>query len=210
MTTTITNAALYARVSTDNNGQDVRNQTDAIKAQAAREGVKIVAEYIDHETGTGKRRRESFERMLNDCEHGASKKFQIIYIWAIDRLSREGTLKTLLILERLASCGIKVRSLQEPWLDPSSPTYDLLLPIFAWIARQESLRISSRIKESLRRLKMDGRQLGRPRIEVNVERVKQVYSDTRSLRITAKMLGLSRALVHRTLKRTCIPLSVAV
>jgi DNA invertase Pin-like site-specific DNA recombinase len=81
--------------------------------------------------------------MLADAER---RKFDVLLIWALDRLSREGTIRTLLLLDQPGKAGVKVRSLSEPWLGPASPTYELLLPIFAWIARQESLRISERVK----------------------------------------------------------------
>jgi DNA invertase Pin-like site-specific DNA recombinase len=189
-------AAIYARVSTDDKGQDPRNQIAALREHAARAGVHVVAEYIERESASGRRTRPEFERMLADADRG---RFGILLVWALDRLSREGTLKTLLLIDRLARCGVKVKSHQEPWLDPSSPMYDLLLPVFAWIANQESRRIGERVKAGLQRVRAEGVRIGRPRVEVDAGLVVEAYGRLRSIRKTARELELSASSVRRLL-----------
>lgn len=43
--------ALYARVSTDDKGQDPYNQMDIIRPIAERRGYVIVGEYVDYASG---------------------------------------------------------------------------------------------------------------------------------------------------------------
>jgi DNA invertase Pin-like site-specific DNA recombinase len=43
--------AIYARVSTDDKGQDPENQLRQLRAWCANAGHEIVHEYIDHESG---------------------------------------------------------------------------------------------------------------------------------------------------------------
>lgn len=43
--------ALYARVSTDDKGQDPYNQMDIIRPIAERRGYEIVGEYVDYASG---------------------------------------------------------------------------------------------------------------------------------------------------------------
>jgi DNA invertase Pin-like site-specific DNA recombinase len=192
-------AAIYSRVSTVDRGQDPVNQINALRDLAARNGMTVVAEFTDRETGTGRRRRSEFERMLLDAE---ARTFDVLLIWAIDRLSREGTLKTLLLLDRLAKAGVKVRSLSEPWLDPASPTYELLLPIFAWIARQESLRISERVRAGLATAVAKGRKLGRipkhgEKAGEILKQILQFRMEGKSLRDIGKIVGLSRSRISQ-------------
>jgi len=193
--------AHYSRVSTRDKGQDPENQLREIRAEYQKMGFDIAPalEYIDRETGTGKRRRPQFEKMLYDAEH---RKFDTLIIWSLDRLSREGTLRTLLILDQLNRYGVKVKSLKEPWLDPTSPTYELLLPIFAWVARQESLRIRQRVQAGLARARAEGVRLGRPPVEVNPQQVSEVYAARKSIRATAKALHVSASTIQRLLKQT--------
>lgn len=194
-----TNVAMYCRVSTRDKGQDPSNQIRDLNAEFQRLGFTLTQfqEYVDRETASGKRRRPEFERMLSDAEKG---KFSTLYVWALDRLSREGTLKTLLLIDRLNSFGVRVKSLKEPWLDPQSPTYDLLVPIFSWVAKTESQRISDRVRAGLARAKAMGVVLGRRPIPVEVDKVLAAYQQNQSVRTVARMLGYSRTMVHRVVK----------
>ncbi len=189
-------AAIYARVSTDDRGQDPRNQIAALREHAARCGLHVVTEYIERESASGRRTRPEFERMQSEAERG---RFGVLLVWALDRLSREGTLKTLLLIDRLARAGVKVKSVQEPWLDPASPMYDLLLPVFAWIANQESRRIGERVKAGLKRVRAEGVRIGRPRVEVDAARVAEAYGRLKSIRKTARELGPSASSIRRLL-----------
>jgi DNA invertase Pin-like site-specific DNA recombinase len=47
-------------------------------------------------------------------------------------------------LERFTATGVAVKSHQESWLDTESPVTDLLLAVFAWVARRERERIQGR------------------------------------------------------------------
>lgn len=193
--------ARYGRVSTRDKGQDPENQLREIRAECQRLGYEVDPghDYVDHETGTGKRPRPHLERMLYDAEH---RRFDILLIWSLDRLSREGTLKTLLLIDRLNRSGVKVKSLKEPWLDPTSPTYELLLPIFAWVAKAESQRISARVQAGLSIARLAGVRLGRPPVEIAPDVVAQVYSANKSIRATAKALHVSASTIQRILRGT--------
>jgi putative DNA-invertase from lambdoid prophage Rac len=117
-------------------------------------------------------------------------------------------LKTLLDVNRLASCGVKVRSLREPWLDPESPTYGLLLPVFAWIAQQEARRIGERTRAGLARARAAGVRLGRPPLAPEVVvRIKTLKADGLGVRKIARSLKISAASVSKilSLKPTSSP-----
>jgi DNA invertase Pin-like site-specific DNA recombinase len=60
--------------------------------------------------------------MLRDA---AARKFDILFFWSLDRLTREGTLATLEYLELLECHGVHWRSLTEPWIDSAGPFRDL-------------------------------------------------------------------------------------
>lgn len=49
-------------------------------------------------------------------------------------------------LGQLRTAGVRVMSHQEPWLDTAGPTAELLLAIFAWVAKQERDRIVARVR----------------------------------------------------------------
>jgi DNA invertase Pin-like site-specific DNA recombinase len=89
-------------------------------------------------------------------------KFDLVAVWSLDRLTREGPLQTLLYLQRLAAMGVKVYSHQEAYLDPSLPFYESIVAFLADIARWERTRRLERTKAGLRRALAQGKKLGRP------------------------------------------------
>ncbi|MBU4312670.1 MAG: recombinase family protein [Candidatus Omnitrophica bacterium] len=151
--------AIYARVSKNDESQDPQNQLNPLRDYAKALGGEIVAEYIDLASG-GKSDRENFLKMLEDVD---KRKFDLLLIWALDRLSREGISNTLSYLERIKRNGIALKSLQESWLDTRDEGLgQLLLAIFSWVAQQERKRIVERTKAGLERARRQGKILGRP------------------------------------------------
>jgi len=123
-------------------------------------GGKTIQEYVDMASG-GNGDRENFVRMLEDADR---RKFDLLLIWSLDRLSREGISNTLGYLEKLRRNGVAIKSLQESWLDTRDEGLgQLLLAIFSWVAQQERKRIVERTLAGLERAKRQGKTLGRPR-----------------------------------------------
>ena len=151
--------AIYARVSKNDTSQDPQNQVDPLQDYAKALGGEVVEEYIDLASGSSSD-RENFLRMLNDADR---HKFDLLLIWSLDRLSREGISNTLGYLERLKKNGIAIKSLQESWLDTRDEGIgQLLIAVFSWVAQQERKRIVERTKAGLERAKREGKKLGRP------------------------------------------------
>jgi DNA invertase Pin-like site-specific DNA recombinase len=117
-----------------------------------------VGEYVDFASGA--RRRERLDDLFDDAHR---RSFDIVAIWSLDRLTREGPLATLLYVHRLNALGIKVYSHQEPYLDPRLPFYESIISFLADIARWERGRRSERTKAGLRRAIAQGKRLGRPK-----------------------------------------------
>lgn len=84
--------ALYARVSTDDLGQDVNNQLDVLKAWAVRLGYTEILEYKDIGISGANSNRPAFIKMRADARQNL---FKGVLVWSIDRLSREGIMQTL-------------------------------------------------------------------------------------------------------------------
>ena len=153
------NIAVYARVSKNDETQDPRNQLEPLRNFAKAHKGQILKEYVDRASG-GRSDREQFLNMLKDAD---GKKFDLLLIWSLDRLSREGIPNTLGYIERLKRNGIAIKSFQEPWLDTRDESIgQLLIAIFSWVAKQERLRIVERVNAGLVRAKRQGKRLGRP------------------------------------------------
>ena len=135
----MTRCALYARVSTKDQGQDTENQLVQLREFAAKQGWTISREYVDRETGSTNDRAE-FQTMFQDASR---RKFDVLLFWSLDRLSREGVLPTLQHFARLTAYGVCYRSFSEQYLDSCGMFKDAVIGILAFIAKQERVRQSA-------------------------------------------------------------------
>ena len=161
--------ALYARVSKDNGTQDTENQLHELREFCQRSRWTIEHEYVDRASGKTADRPQ-FKRMFEDA---CKRKFDLVLFWSLDRFTREGVLETLNHLQRLSASGIGWRSYQETYLDSCGPFKDVVISLMATLAKQERLRISERTKAGLHRARRAGKVLGRPRVEVDVVKLKR-------------------------------------
>lgn len=137
---------IYARVSKTDGSQSPENQLTPLRDYAKALGGEIVEEYVDMASG-GNGSRPGFLKMLDDADR---RKFDLLLIWSLDRLSREGISNTLSYLERLKRNGVALKSLQESWLDTRDEGIGrLLLAILSWVAKMERERIIARTRARL-------------------------------------------------------------
>jgi DNA invertase Pin-like site-specific DNA recombinase len=191
-------AAIYARVSTEEKGQDVENQLMQLRNYCKAKGYEVYKEYSEEITGTGKKKRAVFEEMIEDAR---KRKFDVLLVWAYDRFSRAG-LKDIHYLSDLGNWGVKFVSYQEPFLDMTSEMGELLIPFFAWIAKQEAKKISERTKAGLFRARSEGKTLGRPKRQLEVERMLALKQEGKTLGEISRELGIPKETIRRRLKPT--------
>jgi len=184
-------AAIYARVSTDDRGQDPLNQLLQLREFAAQQGWTVVREYTD-EASARNAEREGFTRLWADV---ARRRIDLLLFWSLDRLTREGTFKTLSYLRRLSESGVKFKSYTEPYIDSLGVFSDAIVGVIAAIAEQERIRMSERTRAGLARVKARGVRLGRPPSQLDISEVQRLREKGESLRAIARTLGVSPALL---------------
>ncbi len=186
-------AALYVRVSTD--GQTVENQVWELTQIAHRRGWEIVQTYQDHGISGAKARnhRPALDQMLKDAQRG---KFDVVMTWAIDRLGRS-LIDLLGTVQHLETCGVDLY-LDQQQIDTTTPTGKLLFQITGAFAEFERSMIRQRVKLGLKRAIAQGKRLGRPAIEPEVERkvVRELRKGHGILKV-AKSVGVGTGTVHR-------------
>jgi DNA invertase Pin-like site-specific DNA recombinase len=186
--------AIYTRVSSRSNRQNTANQSFQLVEYCERQGWDYV-EYTDRMTGTRADRAE-FQRIFEDAR---LKRFDLVLFWALDRFSREGTLKTLEYLQRLDSYGVAWKSFTEMYLDSTGMFRDAVIAILATIAKQEHARLSERVVAGLRRAKREGKVLGRKRIVLDRLKIRSMHESGEFLRQIASKTGVSKSLVANIL-----------
>jgi DNA invertase Pin-like site-specific DNA recombinase len=186
-------AAIYARVSTKDKGQEVENQLRQLREFAASQCWTICREFVDRETGSTDNRDE-FQSMFRDA---SQHEFDVLLFWALDRLSREGVLETLQHLNRLTTYGVGYRSFTEQYFDSCGIFKDAVIAIIATVAKQERVRISQRVKAGLETARAKGKRLGRPQVLVDIHRIDALRQQGRSWPQIARELGVGVGTVYR-------------
>ncbi len=149
-------AALYLRASTTQ--QEAANQLPALEDYAERRGFEIVQVYSENETAWKAGHQAELAKLFEDARKG---KFEVVLVWALDRLSREGALAILSLVDKLKKYGAKVISYQESWTEAPGDLADILYAITGWVAKMESQRRSERTKAGLERARREGKPIGK-------------------------------------------------
>lgn len=190
-------AGLYSRVSTRDKGQDTENQLRQLRDFCRAQEWPIVTEYEDHESG-GKADRAQFRAMVTDASR---RRFDVVVVWALDRLSREGVGETFDHLRLLGSYGVKFVSFTEPHFRTTGPAGELMIAVAAWIAKQERMRISERVRAGLDRVRVrgtrSGNPIGRPKVIFDRGKVVELRERGKSWREIARACGVGVTSVRR-------------
>lgn len=151
--------AAYLRVSTQE--QTTANQSPAIEAWVKSRGHELVEVYQENESAWRSGHQKELARLLNHLRSGR-RKYDILLVWSLDRLTRAGIAAILSLVNTFKSYGCQVISIQESWTEQAGPMAELLYSITAWVAEFESQRRSERVKAGQARALREGKRLGRP------------------------------------------------
>ena len=144
-------AAIYARVSTANNGQDPTMQTRELREYAERRGWTLTSEYVDVGINGSQERRPELDRLMLDAH---KRRFDIVVVWKFDRFARSVS-HLLRALETFQSLGIEFVSLSEQ-MDTSTPTGKMVFTILGAVAELERSLIAERVRAGLRNARAKG------------------------------------------------------
>jgi DNA invertase Pin-like site-specific DNA recombinase len=161
--------AIYARVSTDDKGQDPENQLRQLRQWCSDAGHTVVHEYVDHESGRkGAKGRKQFAQLFDDAH---KRKFDCVLFWALDRFTREGMAATITYLQQLARHGVAFHSYTEAHLSTDNELVgNILLAVMSSLAKVESQKISERTRAGMARARAQGKQIGRPALDPALQR----------------------------------------
>lgn len=190
-------AAIYARVSTANNGQDPTLQTRELREYCEHRGWTVVGEYVDMGISGSKEKRPELDRLLVDAHR---RRLDVILVWKLDRFGR--SLRHLVnLLAELESLGIDFVSLRDN-LDLTTPSGRLMFQIIGAMAEFERALIQERVKAGMRNARAKGRRIGRPpqtplSLELRENIADSYAQEKTSLRALARRFGTSLGTVQR-------------
>ena len=144
--------AIYLRVSTAD--QSVENQLPVLEQLCQQRGWQVTEVYQEQGSAWHSGHQPELANLLKEARLG---KFDIVLVWALDRLSRAGALAILRLVDKFKSYGVKVVSYHESWTEAPGDLAEILYSITGWVAQMESQRQSERVKAGIERGKREGK-----------------------------------------------------
>jgi DNA invertase Pin-like site-specific DNA recombinase len=151
---------IYARVSTNDKDQNPETQLRPLRAHVEDlPNITMVSEFVDSAGADDLRGRLAWRQLLALTR---KRQVHLIVVWKLDRAFRS-VVDGATTLQALRQCGCVIRSLQEPWIDTTTPVGEALYHItLAW-AQLEKRQLAERVKAGMERGRAEGRHVGRPR-----------------------------------------------
>jgi len=186
---------IYARVSTEDKGQDPEVQVTPLRAWIEACGHEVEDVVTEHASGRD-RRRPALRTLMDDVDAGLVEAVAVV---KLDRLARS-THHLCELSARMedAGCALMVK---DQGIDTSTPTGKLLFHVLAAIAEFESDLIGERTRAGMEQARINGSQIGRPKIQVDEEAVRARHAvlGRGSAAIIAKEFGVSTKVIRRVL-----------
>jgi len=178
----------YVRVSTLD--QSIDRQINILEEA----GVDCRNIYREKITGT-KRDRPALNTMINELKAGDT-----VITTELTRLSRSS--KDLFdIVDKIQEKGADIKSVNESWLNTTTPQGKLMFTIFGGLAQFERDLTSQRTKEGLKAALARGRKGGRPSKQNEKHMIVELlYNKGIKINDIAKQTDLSRSTVSRILR----------
>lgn len=151
--------AILVRTSTVE--QSVESQLTDLRPYAAHRGWEVVSEIRLEGTSAYRGGMDAIlARLVRESQRDG---WSILLIHSLDRLSRRGVVQTVHAVTRLADAGIRLTSYREAdMIDLTTPHGELVLSVFAFLAKQESSIKSERARRGIAAAKAKGVRVGRP------------------------------------------------
>lgn len=194
-------AALYARISTLNKGQDAACQLHDLRELAQRMGWQAT-EFVDEGHSGRKESRPRFDAMMQAVRQ---RRFDIVAVWRLDRLSR-GLRHAVNLLSEFKELKVEFISVRDG-LNFTGPLGLALYALVAALAEAEVEALRERTIAGLRNARAKGKRLGRPpKGEASADQLAALKAQGLSHRKIAARLNVSTAYITRKLRcyKSCL------
>ena len=180
---------LYARVSTDNKGQDPETQMDIIRDIAIKRGYEIEGEYMDFKSGKDANRPQ-WKILIEKVENG---EIDGIMALRLDRVMR--SVKHLCeTIEIMRDHDAKL-IFSDMEFDPKNPNSQLTINILSAIAQWEREIISTRTREGMQHRIAKGQKFGKAQRELPIHHIALMRIKNMGWQSIAKELGIPKTTI---------------
>lgn len=151
-------AALYARVSTRDKGQNPEMQLEPMRKYCDAMEWEVYQEYVDKTSASDLIGRTAWTKLMKDA---SLRKFEVLFIWKLDRAFRSMDHAST-ALNTLNGYKVGFRSLMDPAMDTTTPNGQLLFNILVSMAQFEKDLMILRINEGMNYARTHGTKSGKP------------------------------------------------
>jgi DNA invertase Pin-like site-specific DNA recombinase len=134
--------------------------------------------------------------MMKDARQ---RNVDVVLVARFDRFARS-VKHLVLAMEEFANLGVHFISMNES-IDTSSPMGRMVFTIIGAVAELERSLIRERVVMGLDRVKKQGRQLGRPRVDVDPIRIRAMRQKGRSWNEISAELGIGKGTAQRAVEK---------
>jgi DNA invertase Pin-like site-specific DNA recombinase len=193
--------AIYARVSTDDKGQDINLQIDRCKqyCQALEWEYEV---FQDHESGYAKpsEERPGFSEMMNKI---ITREVDGVIVYAMDRFSREDPFKVYKSIETIHKVHKALFISITDGVDSRTDVFPIVLSVMSWLANNWSKAHSARVKAGIARKHPEGEGWGPNPLGIKKRNqlIRMRFVEGLGVRCIARELGISPGTVSKTLKK---------
>lgn len=180
--------AVYARVSTAEQNPDT--QLTILRDYCRSRGWEIAGEYIDQGVSGAASSRPQLDELMRDATR---LQFKAVLVWKFDRFARS-VQHLLTALRHFQSLGIEFVSLTEA-IDTTTPIGKMVFTFLGAIAEFERDLMRERTLAGVAHARASGKQIGRPRVAVDLPKLLQLKARGLSYRQIARETGYSLGLV---------------
>jgi len=190
----------YAYIRVSINEENPENQRIAITEWAEANNYEIVKifEDVGVSGAVPPWERPGFKALLS---HVRQEPLPVI-AYELSRLGRSfyETFRTIQELESLGAPVITI-SPKEEFLQNLDPQIrQLIIAILSWTAERERELLRQRTREGMKRAKLEGKHIGRPKVRINMKKVRELRAKGVSYRDIARILGVNYYTLLRRVK----------
>jgi DNA invertase Pin-like site-specific DNA recombinase len=185
--------ALYLRVSTTD--QDPESQGREVRQFVAARGWETVETYQDLGFSGARMRRPGLEQLVKDAWRG---RFEAVVVWDLSRMARS-TLHALQLLQEFQEMRVRLVAVKQTF-DTDTPLGRAFFTLAAMFAELERSILIERVRAGMARARAEGKRIGRPERRVNLEELRRLRSEGRSLRQIARQVEVPCSTVAKRLR----------
>lgn len=187
--------ALYARVSTAD--QNAETQLTALRRYCEARGWTVAEEYVDVTNGASADR----PRLAAMMEPANLRKVEAVLVWKFDRLFRS-VQHMMTALDQFRTIRVDFVSVTES-IDTTTSAGRFVYTLLAAVGEFERDLIRERTRAGIDRARSEGKQIGRPRVNLDLEEARRLWAEGKGLTMAAigKQMHTSATKVCRALRK---------